>query len=322
MLVGVLAVLNLLVVGLQIAHAHALRSQVRPPRRALVAARVGWFLGLGASVFFSYTEGNHAIANLATGLTMAFNGYISSRLAAFPRLATALLIVMWASLTLGLLVSPFEELRALWLLVPPGLAGFYLLMQLQHQTLLTAIRSQQENLRLARHDPLTGLPNRLALAKQLTMMCEGLSSHLTNASRFAVLALDLDAFKPINDIHGHSAGDRLLQEVSSRLQKGVRSLDVAARVGGDEFVILLPGADARIAAETARRLIDAVREEVALSSDVSVRPMLSVGIAIAPDDGTRESALLKAADNALYAAKKAGKGRWANARGETEAALA
>lgn len=318
-LLTALAVLNLLMVCLQVAHGRALQARTRPPRRALLAVRVAWFAVLALSVFLSFTERSLAQAALASGLAMSFNGYISSRFAAFPRLATALLVMVGGAFAAGLLVSSLDGLPALSWLVPPAVVASYFLMRLQHDTLLAAVRAQQENLRLARHDALTGLPNRLALDQELTALCERLPPAHAHGTPFAVLALDLDGFKHINDAHGHASGDQLLQGVAERLRATIRLADMAARTGGDEFVVLLPGADAGAAAETSRRLIDAVHQPMLLNGDLLVRPRVSVGVALAPQDGRSQSTLLNAADQALYAAKKAGKGRWAAASLEATA---
>lgn len=156
---------------------------------------------------------------------------------------------------------------------------------------------------LATHDVLSGLPNRF-------LMMDRLSQTLARAARqrssFAVLFIDIDAFKTINDRFGHDVGDQTLRLVADRLQAGVRANDTVARTGGDEFVMILEpagAADATLVAEKIRRalltpLIPRLREVV---------PTVSMGIAIFPEHGEDAEGLLRSADFAMYQAKKLGK---------------
>lgn len=158
----------------------------------------------------------------------------------------------------------------------------------------------------ALHDALTGLPNRLLLQDRL-------SQALTQAERGAkgaLLYLDLDHFKPINDRLGHPVGDRVLQEVATRLRAGVRDDDTVSRHGGDEFVLLLVRlADPRDAARVAEKLINAIEEPI----DIDGQKLLvsaSIGIALFPQDGRDTASLTRQADAALYHAKQGGRGRY------------
>lgn len=158
---------------------------------------------------------------------------------------------------------------------------------------------------LALHDPLTGLPNRRALA-------EALDRAIARAERsglaLAVLCLDLDGFKAINDRHGHPAGDAALVEVGARLRRTVRRSDVVARLGGDEFAVIagdLKGPTPVV--RLARRIGAALAEPLALPTGRS-RVGVSIGVAFYPGDGNRPDLLLGSADRALYAAKRDGVG--------------
>ncbi len=149
--------------------------------------------------------------------------------------------------------------------------------------------------RLARHDPLTGLPNRAALHEQVSPY---------TLTQPAVLFVDLDGFKRVNDRLGHEAGDLLLQVVARRLQAAVRPGDTVARLGGDEFAVLLPGADTETALAIGERIAASIREPV----DVGLGPMLvgaSIGVA-APHGPVSARDLLHEADVAMYSAKAAG----------------
>jgi diguanylate cyclase (GGDEF)-like protein len=159
--------------------------------------------------------------------------------------------------------------------------------------------SEERILHLAHHDGLTGLPNRTLMNDRL---CQALNLATRNGGAFAVLALDLDRFKAINDGFGHAVGDKLLILVAARLKRAIRSCDTLARVGGDEFIVLQTDAESAAAGELAQRLIEALSEPFELN-DVQMRIGTSVGIALYPADGESADVLLRNADTALYRAK-------------------
>jgi diguanylate cyclase (GGDEF)-like protein/PAS domain S-box-containing protein len=162
--------------------------------------------------------------------------------------------------------------------------------------------------RVAHHDSLTGLPNRLLFNDRLE---QAISLAKRDSRQFALLYLDLDKFKPVNDTLGHTAGDELLQAVAARIRHQVRESDTVARVGGDEFTVILPSIARRGAAETvARKIIAVVATPFQLGSQKqSVVIGTSIGIALYPTDGRDADALVKAADAALYQAKRSGRNR-------------
>jgi diguanylate cyclase (GGDEF)-like protein len=164
--------------------------------------------------------------------------------------------------------------------------------------------SNAELRKLAFHDPLTGLPNRRLLRDRLQQL---IRQAKRSGGRAAVLYLDLDRFKRINDTLGHEAGDALLQEVASRLQSSVREEDSICRVGGDEFVVLLREVDcAASAAAVAGKIIEALRVPVSLAG-VAVTATTSVGIALVPDDSEDADDAIRRADQAMYLAKQQGR---------------
>ncbi|MBN8503721.1 MAG: diguanylate cyclase [Burkholderiales bacterium] len=155
----------------------------------------------------------------------------------------------------------------------------------------------------ANFDSLTGLSNRRRFAERLR---HELRRHARDHQPMALLAIDLDRFKPVNDQHGHAVGDLLLAEVGRRLQASVRELDMAARLGGDEFAVLMPGADAGVAERVAHQLSQRLAEPYRLGP-LQAPVSASIGIALCPTDGTEPDSLMGAADRALYAAKHAGR---------------
>jgi diguanylate cyclase (GGDEF)-like protein/PAS domain S-box-containing protein len=168
-------------------------------------------------------------------------------------------------------------------------------------------RAQDALAHQAMHDSLSGLPNRALLQDRMQQAIRAATRGRTTA---ALLLMDLDRFKEVNDTLGHAAGDRLLVEVAARLTSAVRPADTVARLGGDEFAVVLPGANAEAARLAARRIQHAVERPLILTDhgiDVDVRT--SIGIAIFPDHGREPDQLLQRADVAMYIAKRAGGGQ-------------
>ena len=156
---------------------------------------------------------------------------------------------------------------------------------------------------VANHDPLTGLGNR-ALFESLLKQTVGRAERGQN--QLALLYVDLDKFKPVNDQHGHEAGDELLKQVADRLKACVRDADCVARLGGDEFGVILEGTDAKMAAQrVAKAMVGTIAMPFKLAK-AEVKIGCSIGAAIFPENGKDDENLLKAADEAMYAAKKSG----------------
>jgi diguanylate cyclase (GGDEF)-like protein len=162
--------------------------------------------------------------------------------------------------------------------------------------------------RMAFHDPLTALPNRILFRERLE---HALSEARRNGHALAVCYVDLDGFKPVNDSHGHEAGDRLLVEVARRLGHHLRVSDTAARLGGDEFAVLLQGLRSQ-AEGTAmvERLLRHLAEPFEVSPGVIVRIGASVGVRLVPPDDADAGTILRQADKAMYTAKQHGAGRF------------
>ena len=160
---------------------------------------------------------------------------------------------------------------------------------------------------LATHDSLTGLPNRASLNDTLE---HALARAERTHEQLAVLFLDLDYFKAINDTLGHPVGDQLLRETARRVRNSIRGSDLVARMGGDEFVVIVEGvADRRSLQVLATKILDAVGQPTQLQSH-NVKVTASIGVAVFPDDGRDVAALLASADMAMYRSKALGRDRY------------
>jgi len=170
-------------------------------------------------------------------------------------------------------------------------------------------RTEEELAYMATHDALTGLPNRWLFNDRLTL--ELARAH-RQQQELAVMLLDLDDFKRVNDTLGHAVGDKLLQDVGKRLTRLVRKSDTIARMGGDEFMLLslLPGLrEDEDAARIAQRILNAFQGPFAFDGH-QIRITTSIGIAIYPGDGEDADALMKNADIAMYRAKQEGRNNY------------
>jgi len=168
--------------------------------------------------------------------------------------------------------------------------------------------TEQQIRKLAYFDALTGLASRSYFQQRLDDL---IKAARRRGERFALLFLDLDNFKDVNDSLGHDTGDRLLHLIAERLQSLLRDVDFASRLGGDEFCLLIDNiSDEYDAAKVATRCLREIEKPVELDAQ-RLRPQASIGIAHFPDDATTAQALLKAADSAMYQAKESGKHRYA-----------
>ena len=172
---------------------------------------------------------------------------------------------------------------------------------------ITQFREVERSLvRLAHVDPLTDLPNRALLADRVGQL---MSISRRDHRPFALMFMDLDQFKNINDTLGHSVGDALLSEVARRLQGSLREVDTVARLGGDEFAVLLPGADSAGAELVASKLLERLAEPCMVQGH-ELSMTMSIGIATYPSDGDDYEILSRNADTAMYRAKHEGKATW------------
>jgi len=175
------------------------------------------------------------------------------------------------------------------------------------QSMLRLGASEAQAQHLAFHDVLTGLPNRALVEDRLT---QALAVATRNDQRVALLLIDLDRFKAVNDTHGHHAGDELIIAVAQRLSRIVRASDTVGRIGGDEFIVVMPEVDNIGQVNSlAQRIIDELAQPFSLFGS-DVWSGASLGLALAPKDGIDRLELMRKADIALYEAKSGGRGRF------------
>jgi diguanylate cyclase (GGDEF)-like protein len=210
-------------------------------------------------------------------------------------------------LRVGVEFSVIQSNPVQWVML---LALMFLSMTLNFGFLLMAIdRLRNEVADLALLDDLTGVGNRRHLLQRLTEEC---ARSARSGEPFALLVIDLDGFKTINDTHGHAAGDACLQHFTLMAQTRLRPSDMLARTGGDEFCIMLPSSTLQEGAMVARRVLEVCRRDAEQCVGADVPIAVSIGVAQwTPEIGAFPDPLIAAADHALYAAKKEGRNRYA-----------
>jgi len=200
-------------------------------------------------------------------------------------------------------VSVLQDGRVIQILHHPMADGGWVAT---HQDITEQRRNEARIRHIARHDALTDLPNRLMFGETM----QAAEQRIERRETLAVIAIDLDHFKMVNDTLGHGIGDKVLHEVGVRLQTCCREGDAVSRLGGDEFAVLTgPLESARSAATIANRIVTAMAEPFEIDGH-AISIGASVGIAVAPGDGVTSEALLKNADLALYRAKNDGRGAY------------
>jgi len=212
--------------------------------------------------------------------------------------------------THGVMGISISELAATdedeWLLLQEVAADVsYMLSRIEAEQLRK--ESEQQMTYMALHDALTGLPNRTLLSDRLNVAVAQASR---NSHKIAVMMLDLDRFKNVNDSLGHSIGDELLKAVAQRLGDILRRSDTVARMGGDEFIILLPQVNqTEYAARVARKLLNSFKKPFVVEGH-ELRMTTSIGVALYPEAGEDAESLLRHADTAMYRAKERGRDRY------------
>jgi diguanylate cyclase (GGDEF)-like protein len=262
-----------------------------------------WALSVGYGTFISLVSGDWVAATLACVSSAAMVGGTCFRNFGAPRMTAVMIVLSLGPIPLG---AVFAGEPIIWLtiiqtplyLVAMSMSGYRL-----NANLVATMRAEQENERRARHDALTGLLNRVGLTSAIEVRRSGRQQA---NEELALLYLDLDGFKAVNDTHGHAMGDRLLQKVAERLQGLVRNGDLAARIGGDEFVVLSEIVDRSQVLRLGEHLIAELAVPYDIADGISTKISASIGVALAPSHGRDLASLLAAADVALYDAKAQG----------------
>jgi diguanylate cyclase len=275
---------------------------------ASMIARLVWTGALSAAACQCIVSGQWVLIVLAAGCLIGVIGGISSRNAGTPRYGILLTSILTLPYAVATLISPIPFLYLLGLQSTFYFFAVVVIIFENYGTLLDLYRAERENRWLAQHDLLTGLPNRVLKLKRFEELLReprGVSS--SERPLCTVFCLDLDGFKEVNDRFGHATGDAVLVVIAGRLRDSIRDIDFLCRIGGDEFVILLPAISAAEAARVAQRIIERVSEPIEIDS-MPLRIGISVGSACAPNDGETADELLRLADRAMYEAKRRGKG--------------
>ena len=275
---------------------------------------------------FGDVEGNRFIVlGLARAMTnvLASANALGARIVRIVLISSAVAIVL-ATLFAGALARPLRTLAraathvfddSIVERLPVGrsdeigvLARCFDVMRSEIRTQMKTLQTKQQELaHLAGHDTLTGLPNRMRFMEQLDA---AIRQAAVNGERLAVMFIDLDGFKQINDQLGHSAGDRTLAVVAQRLRGALHGGDIAARLGGDEFVILVSGVRSIDAIREAADRVQAAMSETMMLGSHRVTVGASMGISEFPVDGDQAEELLVKADAAMYAAKTSSQRRY------------
>ena len=291
-------------VVLLIARRRAARHEATPTDLYILLG-VAWAAGIGFGTFISLMSGDWVAATLVCLSATAMVGGTCFRNFGAPRMVGLMIILTIGPCTLA---TPFAGEPILLI----GLAQlpFYIYSMSRaafglNAMLVSTMQAEREHAFQAKHDVLTGLPNRIGLKQAL----EASLMRYDGSRPLALIYVDLDGFKSVNDSHGHKTGDQLLQLVSDRLRRLVRAGDLVARIGGDEFIVLSEQIGGGPLKRFGDRLVREISQPYRLEGPLTVTIGASVGIARAPEHGLDLESLMGAADAALYQAKSDGKAR-------------
>jgi diguanylate cyclase (GGDEF)-like protein len=280
------------------------RAETRTDIYLLLA--IAWSASVGYGVIVSMASRDWVAATLACVSASAMVGGICFRNFSAPRLAAVMIVTSLGPTIPGALLGGERLLYLVLLQAPLYLGAMTAAAFALNRMLVATMRAERENSRRAKHDALTGLLNREGLIEAIDA---GLVAATADGNPRALLFLDLDNFKTANDTFGHAVGDRLLKTVADRVKGELATGDAAARIGGDEFVVLAVAATQELAIERGERLISAIASTYLLGEGISAAVGASIGIAMTPEHGSNAECLLAAADAALYEAKSGGRSR-------------
>ncbi|CAB3711001.1 GGDEF domain-containing protein [Achromobacter pestifer] len=283
----------------------ALAGQATPTDLYVVLALL-WASSVGYGTFISLTSGDWIAATVACLSAASMVGGICVRNFGAPRMSAVMVALSVGPCAMAAL---FTQEPIFWLVlvqVPLYMTSMSMASYRLNGMLVSTMLAERENERHARQDSLTGLLNRHGLLQALD---QAVANAQSGRMEFAVLYLDLDGFKAVNDTYGHATGDALLKQVSERLLALMPQGAVAARIGGDEFVLLVCQSAQAEAQAFGDQIVQSISQPYDLKQETPVSIGGSVGIALIPHHGADTAAVLHAADRALYLAKSAGKRR-------------
>lgn len=303
-----------------------LRNSLRAARRGeptqtdlYLTLALLWAFSVGYGVLITFLNGDWLAATLAGVSCGAMAGGICFRNYGAPRLVGAMILLSLGPMCLGALFTGEWVMVIVFIQVPFYLISMTIASHRLNRILVATMLAERENDRRASEDPLTGLANRTGLLTALDRVCAGARKREQCG---ALLYLDLDDFKIINDSHGHAAGDQVLRTLAARMRSMLRVGDVAARMGGDEFVLLATGVMPDAAQRLADHLMHDLAQPITLDDGTRVEVGVSVGVAMIDASHADAQGVLVAADTALYRAKAQGGMRCAFAEGSPELAEA
>ncbi len=303
------AICSTRIVVLIVSRRRAGLGQPTPTDLNLILA-VAWAGSVGFGAMLSLASDDWISAALACLSAGAMVGGTCFRNFAAPRLTGAMIASTLGPICIGAVISGEPVLLITLLQIPIYFATMSVAAFRLNKMMIATMRAERENAFQAHHDGLTGLSNRAGLGAAMEKRRAA-----PGAGPIAALYLDLDGFKAVNDTHGHAIGDWLLQLVGERVSNGIGTADIAARIGGDEFVVLCQGRSRSELIALAEMLIARLSEPYSCGS-VQVGVGVSIGIAVALGQDEELSSLLRAADVALYRSKALGKGRCTLAPGQ------
>ena len=298
-----IAICTARLIVLIVARRAALEHRKTPTDIHLLLA-VAWSASVGYGVLVSMTSGDWIAATVACTSAAAMVGGTCFRNFGAPQLAGTMILTSLGPCLPGAALAGEPLVYVAFVQAPLYLVAMTAAAFKLNKMLVATMQAGRENDHRARHDALTGLSNRVELLDAIDARLKA-APHSEHA--LALLFLDLDGFKTVNDTYGHAAGDRLLKMVADRLRCVLPATDVAARIGGDEFVVLAADLSHEQAMDLGQQLITTVATSYDLGGGMSAAIGVSVGIAMAPEHGGNLADLLAVADAALYQAKSSGK---------------
>lgn len=301
--------------GLRVALSFAYRQRTR--RKGITVSEARWWAfnyGVGAVLlgvcqaamtWEAFLHGTTDETLTVVAICMAYTSGLAGRVAVYPQIGLATGAVVLGSLSLAFISLGTPQSVITGLMIPLYYVTLVKTLSQAHASFVHQVTTDREIRHMAHHDLLTDLPNR----RMFDAQTQAALADANKAGTMAVLFLDLDRFKAVNDTFGHKMGDGLLVEVGRRLRACVREGDVLARFGGDEFAALQARCRGRQDAEAlAERITTALRGPYPIDGQV-LEIGVSIGLALYPEDGEDAETLLKNADVALYHAKDAGRGQ-------------